>query len=255
MTRRQYPNPPIEEAVCEFRFAPGPKWNLTIPGLFYEKIRNTYPGEPQQQDLIDTDIFSENIPANHEITVKPSITKLIFASADEKRLVGVGPDMLSIHSLDPYQGWEEFYPRIEQAFWSYLQVANPTGVKHIALRYINKIAIPSEREIDISDYFTIYPELPSDDEFPNRMSSFFTRTELLYEDIPARLTITFTDALSEQEGVAMIVLDIEISQNWIVKSLPLQDALPSLFELKLRQGQAFESLITDRTRELFDGIQ
>ncbi|QMS90513.1 hypothetical protein HUN01_24125 [Nostoc edaphicum CCNP1411] len=47
MTRRQYPNPPIEEAVCEFRFAPDPAWNLTIPGLFYEKIKDFYTGEPQ----------------------------------------------------------------------------------------------------------------------------------------------------------------------------------------------------------------
>jgi len=28
MTRRQYRNPPITEAVCEFRFAPGQAWNL-----------------------------------------------------------------------------------------------------------------------------------------------------------------------------------------------------------------------------------
>ncbi|MEH2362987.1 hypothetical protein [Nostoc sp.] len=70
MTRRQYSNPPIEEAICEFRFAPGQVWNFTIPGLFYEKVRDLYTGEPQQQNLITTEFKFGRMPlAKPEITV------------------------------------------------------------------------------------------------------------------------------------------------------------------------------------------
>ncbi|MEH2125546.1 TIGR04255 family protein [Nostoc sp.] len=249
MTRRQYPNPPIEEAVCEFRFAPGPAWNLTIPGLFYEKIKDFYTGEPQQQTLIATEFQVSSQPTNPELTVRQGWTKLLFPSANAKKLVGVGPDVVSVHVLRPYEGWDEFRQRIDQAFDVYLDVAKPVGVMRIALRYINRIAIPSNQEIELSDYFTIYPQLPKDG-VPTTMSAFLTRTELIYKDIPIRLVLNLSDAVSPP-GQAAIVLDLEISQEWVEKPLPLQEALSTLYELRQREGQAFENLITERTRELF----
>jgi uncharacterized protein (TIGR04255 family) len=250
MTRRQYSNPPIEEAVCEFRFAPGSAWNLTVPGLFYEKIKDAYPGEPRQQNLIATEVVAGQTPANPEFTVRQGVNKLLFESKDTKRLVGVGNNVLSIHSLRPYEGWEEFRQRIDEAFEVYLEVAKPVGVTRIALRYINRIAIPSNQEIELRDYFTIYPQIPKDG-VPSKMTAFLTRTELIYEDIPIRLVLNLSDAIAPAEQI-VIVLDLEIFQDWVEKPLSLQEAISNLYELKQREGQAFENLITDRTRELFN---
>lgn len=250
MTRRDYLNPPIEEAVCEFRFAPSTEWNLTVPGLVYEKIRDFYPGEPRQQNLIATEILlSGKILTNPEITTRASVTKLLFSSVDTKRLVGVGPDSLSVHSLRPYEGWDDFNKRIDQAFKAYLEVSKPIGVARIALRYINRIVIPSVETVDLEEYFTAYPQMP--DGVPSTMSGFLTRTESVYDDMPIRLVIVLTDA-EAPEGQADFMLDLDISQDWTEKPLSLEEALSNLHELKQRQGQVFENLITDRTRELFD---
>lgn len=35
---RRYSNPPIEEAVCEFRFLPAEEWDLTMPGRLQSEI-------------------------------------------------------------------------------------------------------------------------------------------------------------------------------------------------------------------------
>ena len=43
MMSRQYIKPPVVEAVCEFRFSPDTKWDLTIPGLVYEKVQGQFP--------------------------------------------------------------------------------------------------------------------------------------------------------------------------------------------------------------------
>ncbi|WP_445634545.1 TIGR04255 family protein [Nostoc sp. DSM 114161] len=253
MTRRQYLNPPIQEAVCEFRFAPSRAWNFTIPSLFYEKIKDFYTGEPQQQAFIATEFQVSPQFLNPEFTVRPGWTKLLFPSADANKLVAVGQDLASVHALRPYEGWEGFKQRIDRAFDVYVDVAKPVGVTRIALRYINQIAIPTNVEIELSDYFTIYPQLPADG-VPSRISAFLTRTELIYEDIPIRLVLNLSDAISppEKAGQVAIVLDLEISQEWVEKPLPLEEALSTLYELRQREGQAFESLITDRTRELFD---
>jgi uncharacterized protein (TIGR04255 family) len=249
MTRRQYPNPPIVEAVCEFRFDPGVVWNLTVPGLFYGKVRDLYTGEPQQQNLIATEFQLGQVPENSELKVTQGLTKLLFPSTDGTKLVGVGPDTLSIHSLRPYEGWNDFSSRIDQSFQVYSEVAKPIGVNRIAIRYINQIAISVNEAVDLSEYFTIYPQLP--DGVPSKMSGFVTRTESIYEDIPIRLAITLSDDGASSEQVVFI-LDLEVYQTWIDKSLPLKEMLSNLSELKSREGQVFESLITDRTRELFD---
>lgn len=253
MTRREYTNPPIEEAVCEFRFAPGQAWNLTVPGLFYEKIRDDYPGEPRQQNLIAAELLAGPMPANAELTLRQGITKLLFESADTKKLVGVGPDILSIHSLRPYQGWEEFKKRIDKAFQVYLEVAKPIGVTRIALRYINRIVIASNQEVELSDYFTVYPQLPKDG-VPSIISAFLTRTELIYQDAPIKLVLNLSDVIAPPEKMAF-VLDLEIFQEWVEKPLHIQETFSSLNTLKQREGEAFESLITDRSRELFNVVE
>jgi uncharacterized protein (TIGR04255 family) len=51
MERRKYRNPPIEEALCEFRFAPSQDWDPTVPGRFHEKIREIYPAKPREQRI------------------------------------------------------------------------------------------------------------------------------------------------------------------------------------------------------------
>ncbi|MEH2458591.1 TIGR04255 family protein [Nostoc sp.] len=249
MTRRDYLNPPIEEAVCEFRFAPSTEWNLTVPGLVYEKIRDSYPGEPRQQNLIAAEILAGKMPTNPEVTAKMSFTKLLFSSVDTKRLVGVGPDLLSVHSLRPYEGWGDFKKRIDQALKAYLEVSKPVGVTRIALRYINRIVIPSVESVEIYDYFTAYPQIP--DGIPSHMSGFLTRTESIYDDIPVKLVIILADT-EAPKGQIVFMLDLDVSQDWTEKSLSLEEAVSSLHELKEREGRVFETLITDRTRELFD---
>ena len=41
--KRQYKNPPIKEAVCEFRFASGATWDMAVPGLIYAELRADFP--------------------------------------------------------------------------------------------------------------------------------------------------------------------------------------------------------------------
>ncbi|MUG97107.1 TIGR04255 family protein [Scytonema sp. UIC 10036] len=250
MAQRQYRNPPIEEAVCEFRFAPGSAWNFTVPGLFYEKIKDFYTGEPRQQNLVAAEFQTSPQPQNSEIRVRQTVNKILFPSANTTRLVGVGPDILSIHILRPYEGWDEFRGRISQALDVYLEVIKPVGVKRTALRYINRIVLPEKQNIDLSQYFTVYPQIPN--EIQTRVSGFLNRTDLIYEDLPIQLGLTISDASDPIENPE-IIIDLEISQEWTDSFLAPEEALSSLNELKQREGQAFESLITDRTRELFDG--
>ena len=41
--RRQYQNPPLREAACEFIFQPGTPWDLANPGLIFSELRDQFP--------------------------------------------------------------------------------------------------------------------------------------------------------------------------------------------------------------------
>ena len=40
---RRYKNSPIIEAICEFQFEENSEWDLTVPGLVYDRVQNEFP--------------------------------------------------------------------------------------------------------------------------------------------------------------------------------------------------------------------
>ena len=48
MTRRQYKNAPIQEALCEFHFVPGPEWDVTVVGKLHDRVKEIYDGKAKQ---------------------------------------------------------------------------------------------------------------------------------------------------------------------------------------------------------------
>src|SRR5207253_5942587 len=96
---RTYNKPPLIEAVCDFRFSSSQPWDWTIPGLFYEQIRDSFPNK-NQVNIIET-----RIDSSQGKVIQQSQPKLQFINQDGTAVIHVGPDNLSIHQLQPYEGW------------------------------------------------------------------------------------------------------------------------------------------------------
>jgi uncharacterized protein (TIGR04255 family) len=249
MERRKYRNPPIEEALCEFRFAPSQDWDPTVPGRFHEKIRDMYPAKPREQRVVEAGFQVSAQSADSAMQLKHGIAKVQFPTTDGKRLVAVGPDVMSVHVLRPYPGWhEDFRSRIERALQAYNETTAPKGVKQIGLRYINQIVIAADT-IELEDYFTTPPQTP--DRFPKRQAAIFSRIESIYTDDPIRLVFTFA-TVKPPEGKLAFLLDLDLVWSWSDQPLALDDVMEKVETLRHRERDAFEALITERTREVFD---
>ena len=173
-----------------------------------------------------------------------------------KRMVGVGPGVLSVHMLHPYQdpnkaeesGWAEFHPRIETALDAYWKVAAPDGVTRIGIRYINKIVIP-QKTVEVSNYLTC--ALPEASGLPDSLSlkHFMSRVEYAYQD-GVRLVMSqgLIEAPSDHVG---FLLDLDVIWEGATP-LVCDEALKKASELRTLEREAFETVITDKTRELFD---
>src|SRR5262249_23262099 len=144
MERRRYRNPPIEEALCELRFVPGPEADSTAPARFYERAKSSYSGKPQTQPFVAAHLQFEPQTAGSQMAMRQEGVKVLFPDAQGRRLVGLGKHLLSVHVLRPYPGWQEFRCRIEEALKAYQEADPPTGVQRIAVRYINRIEIQNE---------------------------------------------------------------------------------------------------------------
>src|SRR5450759_1726858 len=163
---RQYINPPIAEALCEFYFSPSQPWDWTIPGLLYDKFKTDFPRK-SQQNVLQVELHAEREEINQNI--KGGMARMQFLREDGRALVQVGPDLLVVNHLKPYSGWRIFKADITRSLATYCDTAQPRGIQRIGLRYINKIEFPYP-SVEIEDYLLSAPRIPS--EIPQTFTSW-----------------------------------------------------------------------------------
>ena len=250
---RRYKNPPIEEALCEFRFQPSQDWDLTIPGKLHARLNEEYSGRPREQRVVEAGLEIQGDQPS-KLSLGEGLGKVQLVTEDGTRMVGVGPDVLSVHMLRPYQdplqpgrgGWDEFRPRISVALDAYWEVAQPEGVHSIGLRYINRLVIP-EKTVEVENYLRC--ALPVVSGLPDRLNNFMSRVEYAYSD-GVRLVLSqgSIDAPSDHVG---FLLDLDVIwEN--TQPITRSEALIKADDLRAREREAFETVITEKARELFD---
>lgn len=153
MTKR-YAKPPIIEAVCEFRLTPECTWDLTIPGLIYEEVRNNFPIKEQSsvQELESSQGGPEARPQTR------TTERILFLTSDRKTFIQVGPRLLAINTLRLYPSWKGFKPKIEIGFRALTKKVEVQGLQRIGLRYINLIEVPG-KSFNLIEFFDFRPLL------------------------------------------------------------------------------------------------
>jgi uncharacterized protein (TIGR04255 family) len=230
-----YKNPPFIEAVCEFRFEPGEPWYM-VPGLFYEQVKDDFSTHKQIRGLT---ISPESQEANID-------TRIRFLDKAEQAFFQIGHDLLAINHLRPYPTWNRFAPMIQKGFNIYRNVAKPTAINRIGLRYINRISVPEER-LELSDYFNYYPEVG--ESLPGNLHRFHLETHTLYENQQDILKTVLKSVVNEEGNALLLDFDYFLIQPGVI---PLDDAMKWVNEAHNHIKQAFEGCITDKLRQRFE---
>ncbi len=247
--RRRYRNPPIEEALCEFRFPPEQDWDPTIPGKLQTEFGDEYTGKPREQRVVEVGLAAQGgKPSN--LRYGEGLARVQLITKDGKRMVGVGPDVLSVHMLRPYHdplrsdhsGWDEFQPRISAALDAYWELAKPIGVCRIGIRYINKIVIPPEA-VNVGSYLRC--ALPEVSGLPDRLKNFVSQAEYAYPD-GVHLILS-----QGPVSASNFLLDLDVIWE-STEPITRDEALTKAGDLRTREREAFETVITDEARALFN---
>jgi uncharacterized protein (TIGR04255 family) len=233
---KRYVNPPIIEAVCEIRFTPDQKWDFTIAGLLFEKVKNEFPSKGQ---------------AALGAINRPLAELAVFSSEETKTSIRVGSQlpMLSIMKQKPYSSWIEFKPRIEKAYNELKAIdgVEIKGIQRIGLRYINLIEIPQET-VQLEDYFEYAPYLG--ERLPKELRTFLLGSEFNFSDGRDVCRVQLASALPSQTGQyrANLDLDYYLAQPQAVSP---DEVIAWVENAHTKLEELFEGCITDKTRDLF----
>jgi uncharacterized protein (TIGR04255 family) len=244
-----YENPPIVEAICEFRFEPGQPWDLTVPGLAYAKLKGEFPkrrGVPGFQ----VEWLRGSGPTETAQGLASQIARIQFLREDEKALVQVADNFLAINHLKPYPAWQVFREMISRGLEAYREVAIPKGFKRIGLRYINRIAVPEER-VEIEDFLVAVPKIPA--VLPQVFAAWAQRVEVPFEDANGVLALQ-SGSVKGEEAAQAFLLDLDFT-SLKPQEVTLDKAMDWVERAHELVENAFEACITPRARELFKEVQ
>ena len=239
-----YPNPPIIEAVIDWRVQNRP--DLTLDSLLevHHKLQADFPdvrvlkrGDVQLQ-------MGESIHESKSISTRG----YGFVSEGGEQMCQFRLDGFSFHRLRPYSDWDSVFGAADALWNIYRDNVSPSSVTRIALRYINQIEVPGPPVV-MNDFFTVSPAIIPNVSGP--VSSFLSRVQMLDAKTRNTATVTFASERSEKEGLEPVILDIDVFRQ---KEIDPSDspAMDKIFaDLRELKNRIFESSITDRTRELF----
>jgi uncharacterized protein (TIGR04255 family) len=152
--------------------------------------------------------------------------------------------------LPPYGSWEGMSAIAKELWEVYLDVAKPTAVSRIAVRYINSLPIPLPIS-DFAEYLCVPPEVPEG--LPQSLSSFLQRFVMV--DGVTETVAVVTQVLENQQShssKATILLDIDAFRTFSALSASTNEIWKILEELRNFKNQVFFKYLTEKTIRMFE---
>jgi uncharacterized protein (TIGR04255 family) len=237
---------PIIEAVCEFRLPKNIKWDLTIPGLLFSKVANSFP-DNEQRVVQSVEIIQNSEGVKHQISRDD---RVFFYTPDRKTFIQIGTRMLAIHCIKPYPGWDNFKPKITEAFHAFADIIDFSALERIGLRYINQIKIPGN-DIPLKNYFEFRPHFSKD--LANNLENFIMNCIFTFFDGSDSCRVQLTNMNSSKSDTITLMLDIDYylaKPNTVSKI----EALHWMERAKEQINNIFNKCITGNLKNKFKEI-
>ena len=247
---KTYKNPPLLEAVCEFRFVTDGNYSAEQVTSFYEMIKGNFPIQKKGKvNKLEFRIDTEKTPDENKDSVSQGFYEFEhYFSEDEKYSTQLDGGRVSIHRIKPYQDWSQFFPLIQSVYAAYVEAFRPKEIARIGVRYINEIVLPADGFI-FSDYFTLSASLPSLEE--SSPQSIFLGSSFAQEGGRDAIKVQFGDKqLPEETTSKAFVLDLDYSL--VTPTVALEAVDEWLTTAHTNLENVFEGIVTEKAEQFFD---
>lgn len=240
-----YPNAPITEAIIDLRVKLAPGTDQAALKRVGEAEQSNY---PQHEELFESIGHMEVGPTGGTASMHHQAIGWKFSCVNGKQIFQSRNNSFTFSRLAPYDRWVLFREEAQRLWNNYRSILRPEMVERLAVRYINRIDIPSEF-VDLKEYFRTSPEIAP--ELPQQLDGFFMQLRLPFPTISGHCLVNQTIVPPPKEGIVSVVLDIDVFRTNEVPQteIDIWDYFETLHDTK---NQIFEACITDTARRLFD---
>jgi len=241
---KDYSHAPITEAVIDIQVKLPPEVKLDNLAQVYSSIQAEY---PQCEGVL---LFQGEIVAGASVGATASQSPIGYRASrnDQKQILQLRLDAFAFSRLAPYDCWENFRDEAKRLWNIYQSLTNPEALVRLALRYINRLDIPLPIG-DLKEYLRTFPEVSAD--LPQELSGYFMQLQIPQENLGTMLVINQAIVPPPTPDFVSIILDLDLFREGDIPSneIELWHILEQMHEQK---NIAFESCITERTRELIN---
>jgi len=237
-------NAPITEALLDIRLTPSNDIDLDALSRIGEQEEDTYPTKKNQFEYRGKIELKDKVTQTEVDT--PKLMGYQFHAADSLSLFQTRLNGFTFNKLSPYESWETFRAEASRLWEIYKKNTNPISVDRIALRYINKIQLPSKFVLE--NYFNTYP-LISKEITESNYENIFMQLTITDESIAASANISQAIEKLPGDSKVLYVFDIDVFKQ---ADFANQDIWTIFEELHGYKNHIFYKSITPLTQKLFE---
>jgi uncharacterized protein (TIGR04255 family) len=240
-----YSRSPIVEARIDIKVQLPPEIEVFTLMEMASAVESEYAIEHQCFKIDGKIDVNSNLVAS--ASAQNNLVGYAFVSDDKQKRFEVRNDGFTFRHSSPYPGWNIFKDRANEVWEIYREIAQPTQIDLLALRYINRIDIPSTTGFELKNYLRTFAEIST--ELPQNPQTWFVHLQIPGLEDGSNIFITQAMIPPESPNVLSVALDIHIIKEGI-----LSEESPNIWQnLNIMHGDAdrvFEASISDTTREL-----
>ena len=245
---RKLANPPIVEAVLDID-CDLPR-NLEIQSL--EKparhvFKCAYP-KFETRFMFEHEFRArDGVP--QKTATRREIRGYLLRKQDGKQLVQVRAGGFSFNRLAPYCTLDDYLPEIQETWEAFREIAHPTRVRTVRLRYINRLKIPSAKGLaNLDDYLRVGPRLPEEDRFTFKG---FLNQHLAIEAQTGNEVKIILSSQKAEDGFLPIILDIAAANGEPNEPEDWPQILLKIQSLRKLKNDIFYNTVTEKCLQPF----
>lgn len=138
MPHPSYPNPTIQEAICEIHFpvASDVAWSPAKPTPLLERLRDQY---PELETVTEQGLAFAIGPTGPVPQFSSPQLKLKFQHRTAPLAIQIWQNKFTINAVRPYMGWTQLKAELLRVWPLVSEVIAPTSITRLGMRYINRI--------------------------------------------------------------------------------------------------------------------
>jgi uncharacterized protein (TIGR04255 family) len=172
-----------------------------------------------------------------------------FITSDKLQIVQFRADGFTFSRLAPYTRWEDLFEEASRLWAIYEKAAPLEEATRLAVRYINRLPLPTNKVQDFSPFLTAPPPVPK--ELNVLLNHFLTRVTVREPESPIVAHIVQAIQPAPSEEVISVILDIDVFETGAFA--PTGGViLPRFAALRELKNRLFFSSLTEQAVALFE---